>query len=184
MAIYTKTGDKGLTRLADGSVMSKAETRIVAMGDLDELNSLLGLFTSGLEDNKLKKFIHSCQSTIFTIGAHLASNGPESLGNMKLVSLNEIVELEEKIDEIDEELEPLRNFILPSGNETIARVHVCRSVCRRAERSLIKWINENYVQGYDIALVYLNRLSDYLFVLARKLHKDYQIKETPWISGK
>lgn len=184
MAIYTKTGDKGLTRLADGAVMSKAETRIVAMGDLDELNSHLGLFTSRIEDKKLIQFIQTCQSTIFSIGAHIASNNPEALGNMRMVSLKDIVELEEKIDEIDSELEPLRNFILPGGNETIARVHVCRSVCRRAERSLIKWINENYVNGYDTALVYLNRFSDYLFVLSRKLHKDYNIKEIPWISGK
>ncbi|MFM1913649.1 MAG: Cob(I)yrinic acid a,c-diamide adenosyltransferase, partial [Bacteroidota bacterium] len=84
MAIYTKTGDKGLTRLADGAVMSKAETRIVAMGDLDELNSHLGLFTSRIDDKKLIQFIQNCQSTIFTIGAHIASNDTKSLGNMKM----------------------------------------------------------------------------------------------------
>lgn len=184
MAIYTKYGDKGFTRLADGIGVSKSNLRIDAIGDIDELNSYLGLLNTQLSDSLNAKVL-GIQTSLFVLGAHVASDSTEFLGNMKLIELHDIVALEGLIDEMDEVLTPMRVFILPGGHETIALAQVCRTVCRRAERSLIRWVQaEEKEEAYQISIAYLNRLSDYLFMMCRYLHHSLGIPEIPWNSGR
>ncbi|MEY2793157.1 MAG: Cob(I)yrinic acid a,c-diamide adenosyltransferase [Bacteroidota bacterium] len=183
MKIYTKNGDKGFTTLADGQGVSKSESRIQALGEIDELNCYIGLVISKIPADKASK-LQELQSTLFTLGAHISTDSPEILGNMKLLSLHDIVLIEEMIDEIDGQISPLTNFILPGGNETIAQVQIARAVCRRAERTLIHWVLSENKENYQIAIAFLNRLSDYLFMLSRYLHQEFSIPEITWKSGK
>ena len=183
MKIYTKNGDQGYTQLADGTGLHKAESRIQAIGEIDELNCHLGLIASNLPKN-IEKSIAEIQKSLFALGAHISSNSPELLGNMKLVSLHDIVFLEEEIDSIESQLNPLKNFILPGGNELIAQTQITRAVCRRAERTLIHWVITEEKEDYQTAIAYLNRLSDYLFIVCRYLHKELNVPEIPWKSGK
>lgn len=183
MSIYTKNGDKGFTRLADGKGVSKSELRMDAIGDIDELNSHLGLLISKVS-GELSTNLLQIQSSLFVLGAHVASDNKEYLGNMQLISLHDIVFLEEMIDVIDGQLEPMRFFILPGGAESIAIGQICRAVCRRAERSLIRWVQSENNENYATAVAFLNRLSDYLFMVCRYLHHSLSIPEIPWNSGK
>jgi cob(I)alamin adenosyltransferase len=121
---------------------------------------------------------------LFVLGAYVASDSPKDLGNMELISLKDIVALEENIDEMDAQLSPMRFFILPGGHETIATAQITRTVCRRAERSLIRWVQATEQPNYEIAIAYINRLSDYLFMTCRFLHHSLGIPEIPWNSGK
>jgi cob(I)alamin adenosyltransferase len=183
MKIYTKQGDAGFTRLADGKGLSKSDFRLEAIGDIDELNSHLGLLICKV-DAELAAKIQPIQSSLFVLGAHVASDSKEMLGNMELISLKDIVTLEENIDALDAQLAPMRFFILPGGHETIAIAQIVRTVCRRAERSLIRWVQATEHTDYEIAMAYLNRLSDYLFMVCRYLHHSLGIPEIPWSSGK
>ncbi len=183
MPIYTKNGDQGFTRLADGKDLLKSDVRLAAIGDVDELNSFIGLLICKVHDELSQKLI-KIQQSLFVLGAHIATDSKEYLGNMKLISLQDIVALEEMIDEMDANLEPMRFFILPGGHETIAIAQITRTVCRRAERSLIQWAKPIHNEDYAISIVYLNRLSDYLFMMCRLLHKTLGVPETPWNSGK
>ncbi|MHA8067597.1 cob(I)yrinic acid a,c-diamide adenosyltransferase [Aquirufa sp. ROCK2-A2] len=183
MSIYTKNGDKGFTRLADGKGVLKSELRMDAIGDIDELNSHLGLLICKVSGN-LSTDLQQIQSSLFVLGAHVASDKLETLGNMKLISLHDIVYLEGLIDKIDDQLEPMRFFILPGGEESIAIGQICRAVCRRAERSLIRWVQNENKEDYATAVAFLNRLSDYLFMMCRYLHHSLGISEIPWNSGK
>jgi cob(I)alamin adenosyltransferase len=183
MSIYTKYGDKGFTRLADGIGLAKSDLRIDAIGEIDELNCHLGLLVCHVEESLSLKLTH-IQSSLFVLGAHVASDSPDALGNMKLISLQDIVSLEEMIDQMDSVLAPMRFFILPGGHETIAMAQIARTVCRRAERSLIRWVQVAQKTDYDIAIAFLNRLSDYLFMMCRFLHHSLGIPEIPWNSGK
>jgi cob(I)alamin adenosyltransferase len=124
------------------------------------------------------------QQSLFVLGAHIATDKKEYLGNMKLISMQDIISLEEMIDEMDADLEPMRFFILPGGHEAIAIAQITRTICRRAERSLIHWVKPSQNDDYSISIVYLNRLSDYLFMMCRSLHKSLGVPETPWNSGK
>ncbi len=183
MKIYTKNGDQGFTKLADGQGVSKSESRIHALGEIDELNCHLGLIITKIPVNQANH-LQEIQSTLFSLGAHLSTDTEEILGNMKLVSLHDIVLIEDMIDEIEGKITPLKNFILPGGNETIAQVQIARAVCRRAERTLIHWVFTENKDNYQIAIAFLNRLSDYLFMLCRYLHQELNIPEIPWKSGK
>jgi cob(I)alamin adenosyltransferase len=183
MSIYTKKGDKGFTSLANGQGLSKSDLRLDAIGDIDELNSHVGLLICHVDSSLAIKLTH-IQSSLFVLGAHVASDSVETLGNMKLISLQDIVSLEEMIDEMDAVLTPMRFFILPGGHETIAKAQITRTVCRRAERSLIRWVQASDKSDYDTSIAFLNRLSDYLFMMCRYLHHTLNIPEIPWNSGK
>lgn len=183
MKIYTKQGDKGFTRLADGKGIAKSDYRLEAIGDIDELNCHMGLLICRVEP-KLAQKLQLIQSSLFVLGAYVASDSPKDLGNMELISLKDIVSLEENIDEMDAKLSPMRFFILPGGHESIATAQITRTVCRRAERSLIRWVQATEQPNYEIAIAYINRLSDYLFMTCRFLHHSLGIPEIPWNSGK
>jgi cob(I)alamin adenosyltransferase len=177
MKIYTKTGDKGTTGLIGGVRVSKHHIRIEAYGTVDELNSYLGLIISFVSDAKQKSVLLSAQSDLFTIGSHLASVKDSK---MKLPEIHEeaIVEMENAIDAMDATLKPLQNFILPGGSTEVAHVHVARCICRRAERKVVL-LSENE-EVPEIIIPYLNRLSDYLFTLARYEASERGASEIPW----
>jgi len=178
MKIYTKTGDKGYTSLLSGTRVPKNHKRIEAYGTIDELNSFLGLFNSKIEDETIKDFILSIQKQLFTIGAILATDKNPEEFHLKPITDSEIERFEQEIDKMTSELEPLRNFILPGGTETISLCHVCRTICRRAERSTFAIDDSQQVDNKII--IYINRLSDYLFVLARYLTNQQNCAELLW----
>lgn len=172
--IYTKKGDKGFTSLFGGKKLLKSDIRIEAYGNVDELNSCLGIVISLCENKNVEEDLKHIQSTLFKIGTILATN-PDKPELMSEFDENETAFLEKSIDEMESQLEPLRNFILPSGSVLIAHTHVARTVCRRSERKIIE-LNSEEPQHIKV-LTYINRLSDYLFVLARKFAKDNNIDE-------
>ena len=176
MKIYTKTGDTGKTSLLGGSRVSKSDLQIEAYGSVDELNSNIGLLRDLVTNEEVKSLLIKIQNKLFTIGAYLANDQKKT--TIKLPSLNVgIIEvLEQSIDKMEEELEPLTKFILPGGHPTVSQTHICRSVCRRSERSVIRF-NDSSENVNPIVIQYLNRLSDYLFVLGRKLTVDLNAEE-------
>ena len=182
--IYTKTGDKGETSLYGGTRVSKAAARVESYGTLDELNAFIGLAKAEISDEKVLSQLQKIQFDLFTVGSEAATptdkmllaNGKNRLDLM--ISEKEIIELELWMDDFDAELEPLRLFILPSGGKAAATVHVCRTVCRRAERAMV-FLNETEEVRPEL-IKYLNRLSDYLFILARYISKISGEKEEYW----
>lgn len=184
MKIYTKTGDKGETSLYGGTRVSKAAARVESYGTLDELNAFIGLAKAEISDEKVLNQLQKIQFDLFTVGSEAATptdkmllaNGKNRLDVM--ISEKEITELELWMDDFDAELEPLRFFILPSGGKAAATVHVCRTVCRRAERAMV-FLNETEEVRPEL-IKYLNRLSDYLFILARYISKISGEKEEYW----
>ncbi len=170
--VYTKTGDAGETSLVDGSRVSKAHERVAAYGDVDELNSLLGLARVGLPDAQLDEALGKIQNELFIIGADLAS--PLTI-QVPRVDETHIAELEQLIDSLLEELEPLREFILPGGTQLGASLHLARTVARRAERSIVTLAAREEIN--EQALIYLNRLSDLLFVMARVANQRAGVRE-------
>ena len=184
MKIYTKTGDNGTTALYGGNRVSKASARVESYGNIDELNSFIGLAKSEITDEKVLNQLQKIQFDLFTLGSESAtptdkltlSNGKSRLTLM--ISETEIEELENWMDEYETQLEPLQYFILPGGGKSATALHVCRTVCRRAERSLV-FLNESEEVRPEL-IKYLNRLSDYLFVLARYVSKLNKEKEEYW----
>ena len=182
--IYTNTGDKGETSLYGGTRVSKAAARVESYGTLDELNAFIGLAKAEISDEKVLSQLQKIQFDLFTVGSEAATptdkmllaNGKNRLDLM--ISEKEIIELELWMDDFDAELEPLRFFILPSGGKAAATVHVCRTVCRRAERAMV-FLNETEEVRPEL-IKYLNRLSDYLFILARYISKISGEKEDYW----
>lgn len=189
MKIYTKTGDKGTTSLYGGTRVAKHHLRIESYGTVDELNSQIGLIRDQDIDQHTIKTLVQIQNELFTLGAMLATppekevlkSGGDRL-NIPKINKDNIQYLEDQIDGMNLELPQMTNFILPGGHQTVSFCHIARCVCRRSER-LVTTLNEKETVNPDI-LMYLNRLSDYLFVLARKLSKDLSVKETPWIPKK
>jgi cob(I)alamin adenosyltransferase len=189
MKIYTKTGDKGTTALFGGTRVPKHHLRIESYGTVDELNSYIGLIRDQKIDANTIESLIRIQNELFTLGAMLATppekevlkNGKQRLNIPKITS-SSIDTLEKEIDFMNLELPPMTNFILPGGNQTVSFCHITRCVCRRAER-LATALNESEVVNANV-LTYLNRLSDYLFVLARKLTKDLSAREIAWIPEK
>jgi len=179
MKIYTKKGDKGETSLASGRKISKAELIIEAYGTVDELNAHIGLLRAHVTDEGVSAYLGQIQHTLFDIGSVLAKDGIAT-PDYPEVKMTDVDALEVEIDRMDGSLEPLRQFILPVGNQAIAHAHVCRTVCRRAERRVVSVEDEDFTQE----VMYLNRLSDYLFVLARYLHVQDGVAELPWESDR
>lgn len=189
MKIYTKTGDKGTTALFGGTRVPKHHIRIDSYGTVDELNSHLGLIRDQDIDAHSKSMLQLIQDKLFTVGAILATDpekailksGKERL-NIPKISSKDIELLETEMDTMNESLPQMTNFVLPGGHQTVSFCHIARCVCRRAER-LASALNDAEPFQPE-ALTYLNRLSDYLFVLARKLSKDLQAEEVKWIPNK
>ena len=182
MKIYTKTGDKGETSLLGGARVPKYHLRIEEYGTVDELNSHLGLIRDQEMEKETKEFLIQIQDNLFVIGSHLAKEPGKD--KVKIPSINEemIVDLENAMDQYNEELPDMKFFVLPGGHPTVSHCHIARCVCRRAERISVHLSNESEVD--PIITKYLNRLSDYLFVLSRKFTQDLNAEEIPWISKK
>lgn len=178
MKVYTKKGDKGTTQLIGGTRVPKNSLRIEAYGTIDELNSYIGLIRDQEIDAKYVAQLIETQDRLFTLGSLLAADPGKS--KMKLPELEEvdISNIENWIDEMDTELEPMTSFVLPGGHTTVSYTHIARCVCRRSERIITELGLSEEVS--PIVLSYVNRLSDYLFVLGRKLTKDLNAVEQPW----
>ena len=189
MKIYTKTGDKGKTSLFGGTRVNKFNLRIEAYGNVDELNSYIGLIRDQKIDKNTFNVLVKIQNELFTLGSMLATpkekeikrDGKERLNIPKIV-LDDIEFLEKEMDNMNEDLPAMTNFVLPGGHTTVSYCHIARTVCRRAERITVNLSTEEDID--TIIVSYLNRLSDYLFVLARKLTIDNQAKEVAWIPKK
>ncbi|HEX7754232.1 MAG TPA: cob(I)yrinic acid a,c-diamide adenosyltransferase [Niabella sp.] len=177
--IYTKTGDKGKTALIGGTKVSKGHLRIESYGNVDELNSYIGLCKDLLPDVRSKTVLQEIQEQLFTIGAILAQD-PDKETKMALPDLQEedVQLLEQEIDAMTAQLPPMQSFILPGGSIPVSHLHVARCICRRAERSVVRLTEESAVAA--LLLIYLNRLSDYLFVLARYTALLSGITDIPW----
>ena len=189
MKIYTKTGDKGTTALFGGTRVPKHHIRIESYGTVDELNSQMGLLRDQQIDEHTVNIILEIQDRLFTIGSILATDpekaklksGEERL-NIDKISDRDIELLEQEMDVMNEQLPPMTHFVLPGGHQTVSFCHIARCVCRRAER-LATALHD--LEPFDEKVLrYLNRLSDYLFVLARKLSKDLHAREIQWIPKK
>lgn len=175
MKIYTKTGDKGQTSLVSGRRVSKAEELIEAYGTVDELNAYIGDLLSVCSDGDVIKDLTYIQHILFNIGSLLAKDGVD-LPDYPMLKEQDITYLEDRIDKMNESLEKMTAFILPVGTASISKAHICRTVCRRAERRVIAVADE----GMTMIVQYLNRLSDHLFVLARYFHHIEQVPEVKW----
>ncbi|HVS94062.1 MAG TPA: cob(I)yrinic acid a,c-diamide adenosyltransferase [Mucilaginibacter sp.] len=179
MKIYTKTGDKGHTSLIGGARVPKHHLRIESYGTVDELNSYIGLVRDQDIANHDKEILKQVQDRLFTIGSSLASDPEKSKMVIPDLHQADIGLLEKEIDAMDEVLPQLRHFILPGGNNAVSFCHIARCVCRRAERLTVHLAEESAVD--EKVIIYLNRLSDYLFTLARKIGHDHKIPENQWI---
>jgi cob(I)alamin adenosyltransferase len=179
MRIYTKTGDDGSTGLFGGERVQKDSPLVEAYGTVDELNSVLGVALAELEPGPLRELLLELQDDLFCLGAELAC-APGKQGNLasRRIDAAEIARLERAIDGHEEALKPLRNFILPGGSRASAALHLARTVCRRAERRLLSAQREASVRG--ALLIYLNRLADLLFVLAREANRIAGSEDVPW----
>lgn len=178
LKIYTKTGDKGQTSLLGGTRVPKHHIRIEAYGTIDEFNSWIGLLRDSVTDEHVKAVLIDTQDRLFTIGSSLASDPEKSKVKIPHLSESDITMLEEEIDMMDDVLPEMKSFVLPGGHETVSRCHIARCVCRRAERRVNHLAEVEKVD--EIIIRYLNRLSDYLFMLSRKLTQDLKATETPW----
>ncbi len=164
--IYTKKGDDGTTSLVGGKRINKSSMRVEAYGTVDELNANLGYLVALMTDEHSICFIKSIQEKLFSIGGYLASEPQKIVGN--IISCEAISEMEVEIDSMDSCLQPIHCFVLPGGNHAAAYSHVCRTVCRRTERRILALQNEQQIDAN--VLKYMNRLSDYLFILSRFLN--------------
>ena len=178
MKIYTKTGDNGQTSLVGGTRVSKTELRIEAYGTVDELNSYVGLLRDQEVNSDRKDILKEIQDRLFTIGSILASEPEQTKKRIPDLHESDIERLEKEMDRMDENLEPMRFFILPGGHQSVSFGHLARTVCRRAERIVLRLAQESEVN--ELVVKYLNRLSDYLFVLCRMMIKDLNIEEISW----
>lgn len=189
MKIYTKTGDKGTTGLFGGTRVSKHHIRIESYGTVDELNSYVGLLRAKEMDTHYKDILTTIQNNLFTVGAILATDPEKAIlksGKERLaiehIEEEDITLLEQEIDSMNEALPPMTHFVLPGGHQTVSFCHITRCVCRRAERLAVALHDISPVD--PMVLTYLNRLSDYFFVLARKLTLDLRAEEVAWIPKK
>ena len=189
MKIYTKTGDKGITGLVGGKRLPKHDLRIECYGTIDELNSYLGLIRDQEISKNHKTTLLEIQNQLFVIGSLLATD-PKLLKDdterkrfgINFLNPEAITFLETEIDAINRELPPMTHFILPGGHQTVSFCHIARCICRRAERTISKLSIEH--PTHPEVLIYLNRLSDFIFVMARKLSKELKVDEIKWIPNK
>lgn len=179
MKIYTKTGDAGQTSLVGGQRVSKCCQRLESYGTVDELNSHIGVLMSELSDQQDVDMLLLVQRTLFVLGGYLATDTSQrDVRPGNVITPEMVATLETEIDRLQAQLPPLRLFILPGGTHAAAEAHVCRTVCRRAEREMLRLAEEAEVDA--TALAYVNRLSDYLFILARKANMDAGIEDIVW----
>ena len=178
--IYTKTGDKGTTSLIGGTKVEKSHLRIETYGTVDELNAHIGYCHDILEDKPSRATLIEIQDRLFTIGASLATD-PEKEPKMKIPDLHQsdVELLEKEIDRMSEQIPPMTAFILPSGHPTVSSLHIARCVCRRAERCIVRLQQEDHELA-QLIIIYVNRLSDYLFVLSRYAGHLLQAEEIKW----
>lgn len=181
MKIYTKTGDQGVTSLFGGKRVSKAHLRIDAYGTIDELNAWIGLLRDQEVNRSHQETLLSIQDKLFTLGSMLATEPGNTKVKIPALKEADIHLLEQEIDMMDASLPALKSFILPGGHSSVSFCHVARTVCRRAERLVIALHETEPVSA--LVIPYLNRLSDYLFVLSRKMSHDLGVTEAPWDSG-
>lgn len=179
MKIYTKTGDKGFTSLIGGTRVPKHHIRIESYGTVDELNSYIGMIRDQDIKEQDRQLLKEIQDRLFTIGSSLAADPERSRMVIPDLHVQDIERLEQQIDKINEFLPELKHFILPGGSTTVSFCHIARCVCRRAERLTVELATESPVD--EKVTIYLNRLSDYLFTLARKVGFEQQITENIWI---
>ncbi|MDO4164870.1 MAG: cob(I)yrinic acid a,c-diamide adenosyltransferase [Bacteroides sp.] len=177
--VYTRTGDKGTTSLVGGTRVSKTHARLEAYGTVDELNADLGLLVTYLQDEHDCQFVQQIQNCLFVVGSHLATDQTQTtLKAVSVIHPEEVAAIEGEIDRIDSLLPALSAFVLPGGSRGAAVCHVCRTVCRRAERRILTLAEQ--VEISPELLSYVNRLSDYLFVLSRKMNLDEKKDEIFW----
>jgi cob(I)alamin adenosyltransferase len=181
MRIYTKTGDKGNTSLFGGKRTTKASPRIETYGTVDELNSGLGIARALNPQLDLDEIIARLQNDLFVLGADLATPSGTRSSNVQRIQSDQITYLEETIDRLDSHLQPLSTFVLPGGSQLASQLHLARTICRRAERFVVKLSRKEKVG--PLCVIYLNRLSDLLFVMARYANHLEGRQETPWISS-
>lgn len=181
MKIYTKAGDRGTTSLLGGNLVPKDHPRLEAYGTLDELNSWIGLLRDHMEDPGIREDLLRIQNRVMVGSTILANEKKENSDKLPEISEEDIIFLEKRIDEMDAELQPLKSFILPGGHPLVSYCHLARTTCRRAERYSIKFTRNS--EQTEILVKYLNRLSDFLFTLARKTGKDLKVEEIPWQPG-
>ncbi len=180
MKVYTKTGDKGQTSLVGGQRVSKCCERLESYGTVDELNSHVGLLIAMDADEADKAFLTDVQGKLFVVGGYLATdNSQREVRTGNIVTAEMVSEVEKEIDRLQELLPPLRLFILPGGSMASSQAHVCRTVCRRTERCILR-LAECGAEVDEQVLSYINRLSDYFFVLARKLNVDAGVEDIVW----
>ena len=179
MKIYTRTGDRGETGLFNGTRVPKSDARVDAYGEVDELNAVLGVVRAASVDAEIDMVLVQLQRDLFALGARLADPGARIAGRVTKASLSqdEVARLETWIDRFEEELPPLRRFILPSGTSAGAALHLARTVCRRAERRIVG-LGPDAVE--PVVVTYVNRLSDLLFVVARSVNRRAGVAETEW----
>lgn len=177
--VYTRTGDKGRTSLVGGTRVSKTDLRLEAYGTIDELNSFLGMMRSFMEEGHDNDFVLRIQNCLFSVGGYLATDRSKTGLDMSCTVTPEMVSsMEKEIDIIDSELPPLQAFVIPGGSSAASYCHICRTVCRRVERIVLRLAEK--IEIDNVLLSYLNRLSDYLFVLSRKMNYIKKNKEIFW----
>lgn len=181
MKIYTKTGDQGTTALFGGTRVSKTDLRIEAYGTVDEANAFIAIVRDQEVNKKRESILIAIQERLFTIGSLLAVAPGKTGVRVPQLNAADVVLLEQAIDEMDTVLPPLRNFIVPGGHIAVSHCHAARTVCRRAERNIVALHQQQPVD--PIIIQYMNRLSDYLFVLARMIAHELGVVETPWKPG-
>ncbi|MGF7141133.1 cob(I)yrinic acid a,c-diamide adenosyltransferase [Roseimarinus sediminis] len=183
MKIYTKTGDDGTSGLIGGTRVEKSDARLEAYGTVDELNSWIGLLLTAVHDQLVTTTLELIQNKLFVIGSHLATDtkSPNAIQRM-LCKPDDINMLENELDRMQEQLPELRNFILPGGAVAAAQCQIARTVCRRAERRITSI--KTMAEVDEEVIIFINRLSDYLFVLARYINHQQGISETKWTSAK
>jgi cob(I)alamin adenosyltransferase len=178
MKIYTRTGDKGKTTLVGGTPVSKTHVRIEAYGSVDEVIAHISLLRDMTAGNDLKNYLLWIEERLMTCAAILAADCEDCAVKIPELRNADVKSLENAIDELELALEPLNSFILPGGNSISSQCHIARTVCRRAEREIIRLSAELFVP--DTVIKYMNRLSDYLFVLSRKVLRDFGLNDIPW----
>ena len=182
MKIYTTTGDQGETSLFGGKRVPKDALRIEAYGTVDELNSALGVARAAKPASEIDEILDRLQHDLFVLGADLATPAEKQNGSVERIQQEHITSIERTLDTLEELLQPLSSFILPGGSPQAAQLHLARTICRRAERLVVRLVREERVE--PVCVVFLNRVSDLLFVLARRSNQLEGVKETPWTARK
>ena len=178
MKIYTRKGDSGQTSLIDGEIVYKHSLSVDTYGTIDELNSFLGLLKDYIKDDKIKDILNNIQIKLFSIGTILASGKNQNISAKVTIEKKDVEYIELEIDSLNKNLPELKNFIIPGGHKISSYSHVCRSICRRAERKISELNNKSSIDSNILA--YINRLSDFFFVLSRFLKYSDNVSESRW----